>query len=160
MPYIIDGHNLIPKIHGLSLSSTDDEMQLVELLQEYCRLQRKEIEVFFDNAPPGGVRARRFGAVTARFVSEGTTADAAIEKKLHRLGRASRNWTVISSDRSVQAAARAVHASVIPAETFAQMLAQTLDRSKADQGACEDHTISSDDLDEWLQLFGAEDENT
>ena len=37
MPYLIDGHNLIPKVRGLSLQSMDDEMELVELLQEFCR---------------------------------------------------------------------------------------------------------------------------
>ena len=27
MPYIIDGHNLIPKVSGLSLGDMDDEQQ-------------------------------------------------------------------------------------------------------------------------------------
>ena len=58
MPLIIDGHNLIPKIPGLSLQAIDDETQLVELLGEYCRLSRRQVEVFFDNAPPGVPRAR------------------------------------------------------------------------------------------------------
>ena len=31
MPYLIDGHNLIPKM-GLKLADLDDEMQLIELL--------------------------------------------------------------------------------------------------------------------------------
>ncbi|MBP1702274.1 MAG: hypothetical protein H6Q38_1381, partial [Chloroflexi bacterium] len=43
MPYIVDGHNLIPKIPGLSLRAIDDEMQLIELLQEFCRVQRKAL---------------------------------------------------------------------------------------------------------------------
>ena len=38
MPYLIDGHNLIPKVAGLSLKAVDDEMQLIELLQEFCRI--------------------------------------------------------------------------------------------------------------------------
>ena len=71
MPYIIDGHNLIPKIPGLSLQEMDDEQHLLEMLQEFCRRQRKQVEVFFDNAPPGGVRARNLGLVTARFVRQG-----------------------------------------------------------------------------------------
>lgn len=40
MPYLIDGHNLIPKL-GLRLDSMDDEMELVAILQEYARLERK-----------------------------------------------------------------------------------------------------------------------
>ena len=38
MPYLIDGHNLIPKL-GLRLDLPDDEMQLIGILQEFCRLQ-------------------------------------------------------------------------------------------------------------------------
>src|SRR5512137_1181649 len=98
MPYLVDGHNLIPKIPGLNLQALDDEEQLIQLLQEYCRRERKQVEVFFDNAPPGGVRARTFGLVTARFVRQGSTADQAIRERLVRLGRLARNWTVVSSD--------------------------------------------------------------
>ena len=102
MPFLIDGHNLIPKIPGLNLQALDDEEQLIKLLQEYCRRQRKQVEVFFDNAPPGGVRARNFGLVIARFVRQGSTADQAIRERLTRLGRLARNWTVVSSDLAVQ----------------------------------------------------------
>ena len=40
MPYLIDGHNLIPKL-GLRLDSVDDEMELVAILQEFCRLLKE-----------------------------------------------------------------------------------------------------------------------
>ena len=53
MPFIVDGHNLIPKVPGLNLQDMEDELQLVELLQEFCRINRKQVEVYFDNAPPG-----------------------------------------------------------------------------------------------------------
>src|SRR5512144_1363588 len=112
MPYIIDGHNLIPKVPSLSLQEMDDEQHLVEMLQEFCRRQHKQVEVFFDNAPPGGVRARNLGQVTARFIRQGASADDAIRKRLVNLGRAARNWTVVSSDKTVQAEARAVQAQV------------------------------------------------
>ncbi|MBN1147286.1 MAG: NYN domain-containing protein [Anaerolineales bacterium] len=154
MPYIIDGHNLIPKVPGLSLDALDDEMQLVEMLQEYCRRQRKQVEVFFDNAPPGGVRARNFGRVTARFVRQGITADEAIRARLGRLGRSARNLTVVSSDQGVQSAARAAQAHYITAEVFAEMLMDTLDESRADLGEQEDAKLAPEELDDWLQLFG------
>ena len=50
---VIDGHNLVPKIPGLSLHEVDDEERLLALLQAYARAKRKKIEVFFDGAPPG-----------------------------------------------------------------------------------------------------------
>ena len=156
MPYIIDGHNLIPKVPGLSLQQIDDEQHLVEMLQEFCRRQRKQVEVYFDNAPPGGVRARNLGSVTARFVRQGTTADSAIRRRLANLGRSARNWIVVSSDQAVQAEARAAHAQVIPSETFARLLTQALDDSWVDQGENVETVLNPEEVDDWLQLFGSD----
>jgi predicted RNA-binding protein with PIN domain len=157
MPFLIDGHNLIPKIPGLNLQALDDEEQLIKLLQEYCRRQRKQVEVFFDNAPPGGVRARNFGLVIARFVRQGTTADQAIRERLIRLDRLARNWTVVSSDLTVQSWAKAAQARVMPSEDFARLLANALDEQKVDQGESTESGLSKDELEEWLMLFGDED---
>ncbi len=158
MPYLIDGHNLIPKVKGLSLDEVDDEMGLVEMLQEFCQQQRKQAEVFFDNAAPGGVKVRKFGRVLARFVYRGITADQAISTRLGRLGGEARNWTVVSSDRGVQAAARGVHAQVMPSEAFAALLEKTLDESKKDLGAVAETEVEPEDVDEWLRLFGGKEE--
>ena len=156
MPYIIDGHNLIPKVPGLSLQQMDDEQHLLEMLQEFCRRQRKQVEVYFDNAPPGGVRARNLGSVTARFVRQGTTADSAIRKRLANLGRAARNWTVVSSDQAVQVEARAVQAQAMPSETFARLLTRALDDSWTDQGEAAETILNPEEVDDWLQLFGSD----
>ena len=157
MPYLIDGHNLIPKIPGLNLQALDDEEQLIKLLQEYCRRQRKQVEVFFDNAPPGGVRARNFGLVTARFVRQGSTADQAIHDRLTRLGRLARNWTVVSSDLAVQGWARAAQARPMSSEAFAKLIIKSLDEQAVDQGENSEAGVSTDELDDWLKLFGDQD---
>lgn len=154
MPYLIDGHNLIPKIPGLSLRTIDDEQELIDLLQEFCRVQRKQAEVFFDNAPPGGVRARNFGSLIARFVRQGSTADRAIAEKLKRLGRSARNWTVVSSDQAVQAEARAVLARVMTSEQFAELLRESLDAGRQESDRQESPALSEQELREWLDLFG------
>jgi hypothetical protein len=162
MPYLIDGHNLIPKIPGLSLQAMDDEQQLIELLQEFCRRRRKQVEVFFDNAPPGGMRVRSFGPVLARFVRQGSSADEAMRKRLTQLGRAARNWSVVSSDRAVQVAARAAQAQVISAEDFARLLSQALDEnparsmgeSAAGLDAGPEAGMDANEVDEWMKLFG------
>src|SRR5512143_1321157 len=112
MPYLVDGHNLIPKL-GLRLDSPDDEMQLSGILQEFARLSRRDAHVYFDGAPAGQAPTRRLGRVTAHFVRIGSTADDAIKAHLRRLGAAAHNWIVISSDRVVQNEARAAHARVI-----------------------------------------------
>jgi len=156
MPYIIDGHNLIPKIPGLTLREMDDEIQLVQLLQDFGRLQRKRIEVYFDNSPPGQPRVQKFGMVTARFVRQGMTADEAIHNRLSRLGGAARNWTVISSDLAVQSFARQARAHYISSEEFAHLLSATLQDLREDEGEIRDIPLSSDELDAWLKLFGSD----
>ena len=150
MHYLIDGHNLIPKL-GLQLDTLDDEDILVSHLLEFCRLRRVQVEVYFDGAPPGHPASHKSGAVTAHFVRQGSSADAAIEARLSKLGRAARNWTVVSSDRRVQNAARAVHAQVISSDEFASLMrdAQTARMTKVKQ----DTHISPEEVDEWLSLF-------
>lgn len=126
MPYLIDGHNLVPKL-GLRLDSIDDEMELISILQEFCRLERRHVEVFFDGAPAPQAGTRNLGAVTAHFVRLGTTADDAVRNRLKKLGKGAKNWTVVSSDRQVQANARSVHAEVMSSDAFAGMLKQARD---------------------------------
>ncbi len=148
MPYLVDGHNLIPKA-GLRLDSPDDEMKLVALLQEFCRLHRRQVEVYFDGAPAGQAGTRKLGAVKATFVRTGTTADAAIAQRLKRLGRAARNWTVVSSDRQVQAEARAVHAEALTSEAFARLLQP----SEKPPASTAERPLSPNEVEEWLNLF-------
>src|SRR4030042_1626429 len=154
MPYLIDGHNLIPKVKGISLDEVEDEMRLVEMLQVFCQQQRKQVEVFFDNAAPGGVKVRKFCRVLARFVYRGITADQAILTRLGRLRGEARNWTVVSSDRGIQAAARSVHAQVLSSEAFAEQMKKTLDESKKDAGEMAETAVDPQDVEEWLRLFG------
>jgi predicted RNA-binding protein with PIN domain len=150
MPFLIDGHNLIPKL-GLSLRSVDDELQLVARLQEFCRVERKQVEVYFDGAPAGQVGTRRLGLVTAHFVRLGSTADAAIRARLKSLGRAARNWTVVTSDRAVQAEARAVGAVVISSDEFARQV--NASTRAAGKGTAGEAGMSDAEVEEWLRLF-------
>lgn len=153
MPYLIDGHNLIPKIPNLSLESLDDEIDLVVLLQEFCQRRRKQIEVFFDNAPAGQPKARNFGNVIARFIAPPLTADQAIHNKLIRLGAAARNWIIVSSDLSVQAYARAARASVISSETFARQLIAALKDNPIETKMRTEPMMNETELEEWMRLF-------
>jgi predicted RNA-binding protein with PIN domain len=149
MPYLIDGHNLIPKL-GLRLDSIDDEMELIAILQEFCRVERREVEVFFDGAPTDRAGTRKLATVTAHFVRLGDSADNAIRNRLKRLGKSARNWTVISSDRQVQAEARAVHAEATSSDSFAAMLKQG--RNSAPKPNA-DRSLSPREVEDWLKLF-------
>jgi predicted RNA-binding protein with PIN domain len=150
MPYLIDGHNLIPKL-GLRLDSMDDEMDLVGRLQEYSRLKRTQVEVYFDGAPAGQASTRKAGMVTAHFVRLGSSADAAIEGRLIKLKRTAKNWTVVSSDRRVQRAAGAAQARAMSAEEFAREMAGV--QSKRPAKPKGESGLSPEEVEEWLTFF-------
>ena len=149
MPYIIDGHNLIPKL-GLRLNAVDDEMELVAILQEYSRLERKQVEVYFDGAPAHHAGTRKLGTVTAHFVPLGTTADEAIRKRLKKMGKSAKNWTVVSSDRQVQTETRAVQAGIISSDIFARQLKQA--RTTAPKPT-DNRKLSNQEVDDWMKVF-------
>lgn len=149
MPYLIDGHNLIPKL-GLHLDSMDDELELIDILREFCRLEHKQVEVYFDGAPAPHAGTRKLGAVTAHFVRLGATADDAIRDRLKSLGRSAKNWSVVSSDRQVQAETRAARAEIISSESFAGLLNRARNSAPKPGG---ERTLSPQEVDDWLKLF-------
>lgn len=152
MQYLIDGHNLIPKIPGLSLADLDDEEKLIARLSEWARISRHKLTVFFDRAPQGKSGTRRISGVTAIFVPEGRTADAAIMNALARLKNAAKNVTVVSSDRMVLAAARASHAKVMKSETFAAGLRDNLAVSKVDPHSS---AMTPEEIAKWEAIFSS-----
>ena len=155
MPYLIDGHNLIPKLPGLSLKSMDDEVQLIQWLQEYCRQSGKNVEVYFDNASPGQARTQGHGRVKAHFIRAGRTADEAIIARLRNLGRGAKNWRVVSSDRQVAAAARSFQAQVISSEEFARTMLVNPPEDRTDPGVESDLSLNPAEIDAWLDLFNS-----
>ncbi len=113
-------------------------------------MERKQVEVYFDGAPTPQAGTRKLGVVTAHFVRLGATADNAIRIRLKKLGRAAKNWTVVSSDRQVQAEAQAAHAEVISSNSFAKLLKQARDSAPK---SAEDRKLSQKEVDDWLKLF-------
>ena len=150
MPYLIDGHNLIPKV-GLHLNSPDDEMELVAILKEFARLKRQQVEVYFDGAPIGQAGTRKLGTVRAHFVPLGQTADSAIRLRLKKMEKDAKNWIIVSSDHEVQSAARVVRAQIVTSEEFVKMLRAAT--NSAPKASTENKKLSAQEVDEWLKLF-------
>jgi len=148
MPFLIDGHNLIPHIHGLSLSQLDDELALLELLDGFFKKERKKAVVFFDRAAPGGEQDIRRGFVTAHFTRPPLNADQAIRNAMRGLGRSAANYTVITSDNEVGDSAQRLGARVLSSAEFAQKLSAVRGKGKKSnkQGPVED-------VDYWLKVF-------
>ena len=150
MPYLVDGHNLIPKV-GLHLNSPDDEMELVAILKEFARLKCQQVEVYFDGAPIGQAGTRKLGTVRAHFVPLGQTADSAIRSRLKKMEKDAKNWIIVSSDHEVQNAARVVRAQVVTSDEFVKMLRAAT--NSAPKANTENKKLSAQEVDEWLKLF-------
>jgi len=154
MVYLIDGHNLIAAVPGIHLDQVDDETQLIQVLKEFCRQRKKRVEVFFDNAPPGQARTHKYGMVTAHFIRQGGTADQAIVARLRHIGRAAPNWTVVTSDREVQAAARAARAQLISSQDFARQLGESGPVSQSTSPETDPNLdVSDEEVADWLKEF-------
>ncbi|MDP2989124.1 MAG: NYN domain-containing protein, partial [Kiritimatiellota bacterium] len=97
MPFLIDGHNLIPHVRGLSLAQPDDELALLELLDGYFKDERKKAVVFFDKAAPGVEQNIQRGFVSAHFTRPPLNADIGIRNAIRELGRSAVNYTVVTS---------------------------------------------------------------
>jgi predicted RNA-binding protein with PIN domain len=152
MILVIDGHNLIPKIPGLSLHDLDDEPKLIELIQEYCRLKRTSAELFFDGALPGFSGSSKGGSVHIHFIRKGNTADQAIIDFLTQKGKSAPNFTLVSSDHHVQNQCRALGAAVTASEQFAYDLINTLSRAEKSPSSS-NKPLSAVEVDEWLAIF-------
>jgi predicted RNA-binding protein with PIN domain len=157
MPYMIDGTDLITKLSRLSFQDIDDEMQLVDILQDFCRLKNKQSEVFFDNSPPGGMRVRKFDQVTVRYIRHGQPLESAIQGRLSRLEKEARNWIVISSNHAVIRAANASKAQAMSSSDFAKKIEQTLNNQEIESQHKEESALQEEEIDEWLDLFGIDD---
>jgi predicted RNA-binding protein with PIN domain len=155
MSYIIDGHNLIPHIPGLSLRDLDDEMRLVEILQEYARKSRKKVEVFFDKAPAGQARTIKSGLVTVHFVRIGSSADSAIIARVRKLGKVASNYVVVTSDRRIQHETEAVHARGIDSADFAREL--NIQLTSLESGSKSEPVSPPEEVEEWLKIFSRDD---
>lgn len=151
MYYVIDGHNLIPKIRGMSLRQMDDEMLLINLLQEFCRVKQRNVDVFFDDAPAGMEKKRRFGRVTAHFTPIQSSADDAIQRFLAKMGRNARNVILVSSDHMVQAEGKRSGAQVITSEQFAAQMTEARMMDSPEEG--QNKALDEVEVQEWLRLF-------
>jgi len=151
MPLLIDGHNLVGKMPGLSLADPDDEVELVRRVRSYCLRHRRRATVVFDAGLPGG-RSLLLSSpeVEVVFAPPGGAADDIIRSRIRRSPDPA-GLLVVSSDRAVQAAARARGARVVPAEDFAARLT----RPRATEPGSE-KPRSVGDVEEWLRLFGGE----
>jgi len=150
MPYLIDGHNLIPHL-GLRLADPDDEAKLVIALQRYFARTGRQGTVYFDRQSAGGPAGTSTRHLVVRFVAAPRSADDAIRNHLQRLRGEARNWVVVSNDQAVRRAAGQAGARSMPAGDFAREV-----RAAASSGSGEkpEGAPTPDEVAEFERLFG------
>lgn len=160
MHYLIDGHNLIAVLPDISLEDPDDEVKLILLLKSWAVARHKrEVTVIFDGGLPGGYHHRlSTSRITVVFASGGQTADILLIRRIKKIPNPP-EYTLVSSDRAVQAAAEARKMAVLSSEAFAELLVEKEERPpqpKAEEA--DEPALSSKEVAEWLELFGPEPE--
>jgi predicted RNA-binding protein with PIN domain len=149
---LIDGHNLIPKIRGLSLRLENDETELIQILQDYCRATRKTVEVYFDGAPFDQAGSRKFGNVQAHFIRQGISADDMIIQRVRNMGKKAAHSKVVSSDQRIQREVHALSTDVLSSEEFAREIEKALTKTPGG-GKPDPAKMSELEVEQWLKLF-------
>lgn len=166
MHYLIDGHNLIGKVPGISLADPDDEMQLVLLLRQWVtggsRRRRHQATIYFDGGVVGGRSARlSAGAMKVVFAAPGETADALIIRHLKTIGRPA-GFMLVTSDRQIIKEAEFRRVPFILAEEFVEKELGLVEPPPAATPPAEPPSppsekpeeVSDREVAEWLDLFG------
>ena len=159
MHWLIDGHNLIGQMPNLRLDDPHDEEKLLLYLRSHRAKTGHRVTVVFDAGHSyQASKTSKQGGITIQFAPSGKTADQIIIQRLRKL-KNKQSVIVVSSDQSVQQAARQVYVRVIDAREFARQLLQEasgLDQQQ-DEGSQADVQLSPSEVDEWLNLFNQSD---
>jgi len=160
MQYLIDGHNLIGKMPDISLSDPDDEVQLILRLRSWAAGSRKrKVTVYFDGGIPGGKDVHLSSAqVKVIFASTGRTADGLIIQRINKVKNPP-EYTVVTSDQQILAAATARKMPALRSEKFGMKLGKQWEEQIPGPTVADDETPLSDlEVKEWLEIFGPVDE--
>ena len=156
MPLLIDGHNLIGKLPGMSLSDPHDEDKLIARLKQYVARTGKRVTVVFDPPKQSEWFAwsdDRFEHknLTVIFATMGRKADDVIRERV-AAEKDKAGLIVITSDAAVANFARQCGvpaANVRKSEDFAGEM-QT---AASAPPPAEKPVISKAEVDDWLRVF-------
>lgn len=155
MPLLIDGHNLIGKLPGLSLADPDDEARLVALLRAYVARTGRQVVVVFDPgdaATPSlwGESRHREGKLEVVFAPAGRKADDVLRERIAH-ARDKQGLILVTSDAAVAHFARRCG---LPNVRSAEWFADELRRAFAtNQPSPKPETLNRREVEAWLALF-------
>jgi hypothetical protein len=155
MALLIDGHNLIGAgvFADIRLADPDDEAKLVARLKVWRSRTRGKITVVFDRGIPGGRDVKMGGAgVDVIFAADPTEADDLIRRRLRRRPR---GLILVTNDSALLREAKAYGVQAVRGSDFVARM--TLAAADAEEPGFEaDVGVSGAELEDWLQLFGVQ----
>jgi len=154
MHWLIDGHNLIGAMPGLSLSDVHDEDKLLEYLRRYRARTGHRLTVIFDAGQAyQPATTQKSGGITVQFAPHGKTADRLIMRRLRRV-RNPQAVKVVTSDRQVQQSARQQRVRVVSAQEFAALLQESSPGGAPSAAESKPERYPSEaEVEEWLDIF-------
>ncbi len=154
MPYLIDGYNLLWRIHNGGESVSD--IQLCRAIDRYLDIQRQRGTMVFDGiGPPDKSDFFSLDSLSVQFVGEHTDADSVIEYQIEQ-STAPKLLNVVSSDRRVRDAAKRRKAGVILSEQFWSMVKVALSKGSRRESPPGGKImgISDAETERWMKEFG------
>jgi predicted RNA-binding protein with PIN domain len=150
MPYLVDGNNLA-HVLGLSRQGLADREATTLLVGRFCRSQGAQAALVFDGpAPSGAPRSRQLHRMKVEF-SESRPADELILKQLDD-SKTPKDFTVVTSDKSLGDKARHRGATVEKAHVFARKLSRVLSGEGAEGGRPAPRETPAQ-IEAWLAVF-------
>ena len=147
---LVDGHNLIGRTPGLSLSREEGSRE--EVLRRIAAAKGsggERVVVVFDGNRPGSAKEQGFGGVRVVYAPAGRSADEEILRRV--AGGNPRAVTVVTSDRQLAERARGLGARGESCEAFWARLR----RPRPPRGGVgDDPPVPDEDVEEWLRVFG------
>lgn len=158
--YLIDGHNLIGQgiIPGINLTQEDDEARLVMWLRARQPNLRQKMVVIFDGGIPGGTsQSLSGGGVTVIFAAQyRSDADGVILNRVRKSQRVE-EIIVVTNDAALRSQVTRHGARLMRGSEFIQRV-QRPARGANSVSPKERPNLSKQEVDEFLQMFGANDE--
>lgn len=148
MPYLVDGNNLA-HVLGLAKGSLADRDACARVVSDFCAARGAQATVVFDGPRPAIGGAPHRPRVRVEF-SEDRSADEVILRKLEG-SKTPRDFTVVTSDKSLGDRARHRGAAIERCHEFARRLSRPGPPGRG--GEKPDRTPSPNEVDAWLAVF-------
>ena len=150
MPYLVDGNNLAHAL-GLSHDGLADRQACARMISDFCRSKGARATIVFDGAAVSGPGAPATSSRAKVVFSGARSADETI-LRLVEGSEAPRDFTVVTSDKSLGDKARHRGATVERTHEFARRLVRPA-RNPAERAYKPAAKESAAEIDAWLAVF-------